>query len=157
MPLLSWLPWPLASVMRDAQRWWLRLACPALDVVLPWFYTVSSATPHIHHFLVVCMIFGSVSWRQTWPNSDSLQRLTINSKSSWCLVKILTCCHKYSFVLYQASSFCQTFTVAHFVGIFSCFTNRINFSHLFGVQKLFVNEMLQNCENISALVKLCWI
>ena len=45
------------------------------------------------------MIFGSVSWRQAWPNHDSLRLLTTDSKSSWQMARTLTCCHTYSFVL----------------------------------------------------------
>ena len=53
-----------------------------------------------------CMIFGSVWWRQTWPNHDNLRRLTVDSQSSWRLVRILTCCHTFyaMCVLCQESS-----------------------------------------------------
>ena len=38
-------------------------------------------------------------WRQTWPNHDSLRRLTLYSKSSWRPARISACCYAYSFVL----------------------------------------------------------
>ena len=45
------------------------------------------------------MIFGIVSWRQTWPNHDNWRRLAVDSSTSWGPVRILTCCQTYSFVL----------------------------------------------------------
>ena len=45
-----------------------------------------------------CVIFGSVSWQQTWPNHDNLWHLTVDNKSWWHLVRKLNCCHTYSFV-----------------------------------------------------------
>ena len=39
------------------------------------------------------MIFGSVSYRQTWRNHDNLLRLTVDSKNSWHLARTLACCH----------------------------------------------------------------
>ena len=47
------------------------------------------------------MIFGSVSWRQTWPNHDNLRRLTVDSRNSRSPARIMTCCKTYSFVLWS--------------------------------------------------------
>ena len=49
-------------------------------------------------------IFGSVSWRQTWPNHDNLRRFTVDRKSSWHPATTLTCCHTYSFVSFALTS-----------------------------------------------------
>ena len=60
------------------------------------------------------IIFGSVSWRQTWPNHDNFRRLTVDSRSCWGPARILTCCQTYSFLscsLYNMprcqASFCR--------------------------------------------------
>ena len=67
-----------------------------LDVVLPWFTRFFSVTPPSTIPWNI-MIFGSVSWRQTWPKHvcrhGNLRRLTVNSKSLWRPARILTCCH----------------------------------------------------------------
>ena len=51
-------------------------------------YAVFLCNDH-HRFAIPSTIFGSVSWRQTWPNHDNLRRLTVDSKSSrrgcWCV------------------------------------------------------------------------
>ena len=61
--------------------------------------------------IVPCsMIFGSVSWWQTWLNHDSLWCLLVDSKSSLRPARILTCCYPYSFVLCSLYMICQTFS-----------------------------------------------
>ena len=67
----------LTSIICDVQQWLHWLACPFFNVVLPWFMQSTSATTTIH---CSCrMIFGNVSWRQTWLNHYSLRRLTVKA------------------------------------------------------------------------------
>ena len=89
------------SVICNAQQLQQWLDCPFLDVVPPWSMQSSSATTIIRlSSTVPCiMIFGCVSWRQTWPNHDNLHCSTVDNKSSWHPARTLTCCHTYSFVL----------------------------------------------------------
>ena len=44
-------------------------------------------------------IFSSVTWRQTWPNHDNLQRFTVDRKKLLTSGEDIDCCHTYSFVV----------------------------------------------------------
>ena len=47
---------------------------------------------------VLCsMIFGSLSWQQTWPSHDNLRRLVVNNKISYRPARTSDCCQTYSF------------------------------------------------------------
>ena len=68
---------PSTCVIRDAQQWLHRLACPFLDAFLLWFTRFSYATWTLT--VPRSMTFVSVPWRHIWPNHDSLRRLTIKA------------------------------------------------------------------------------
>ena len=46
-------------------------------------YEVFAALRGLPSTFPCSMIFGSVSWRHTWPNHESLRRWTVDSESSW--------------------------------------------------------------------------
>ena len=77
------------SVICDVQQWWHRLACPSLDVVLPWFRRSSSVMTTIH-----CSLLYDF-WQRIMATdmAEPLWRLTVDSKSSWRPTRISTCCH----------------------------------------------------------------
>ena len=57
--------------------------------------------------------YCSVRWRQTWPNHDELQRLTVDNKSSGRRARTLICYHTYLMycvlcMICQSCSCCST-------------------------------------------------
>ena len=81
---------PSTCVIRDAQQWRHRQSILFHSLMLS-FHNLRGLPLRSLRPAVPCsrpMIFGSVSWRQSWPNHDSLRRLTVDIKSSWRPVKI---------------------------------------------------------------------
>ena len=94
---------PSTSVIRDAQQWRHRLTCPFLEVAFQDLrgFPLRRLPPTVSR----SMIYGSVSWQQTWPNHDSVWRLTakapdvqrgywpvaINTRSFYALWRPMKC------------------------------------------------------------------